>query len=110
VGPTLAEIARELDKPFCLVVDGRSTDGTVKIAEAMGATVITQRGLGKGDAIATAIARILERKNTLNYGSSTRRSIIPSVLDSSSCNSIAILTSNGQPQREQKPLVGELTS
>ena len=56
VGPTLTELASALDNPFCLVVDGRSMDGTVKIAEALGATVITQRSLGKGDAIATAIA------------------------------------------------------
>jgi len=56
VGPTLAEIKGSLDKPFCLVVDGRSTDGTAKIAEQMGAKVVTQKGSGKGDAIATAIA------------------------------------------------------
>lgn len=56
VGPTLAEIKVSLDEPFCLVVDGRSTDGTAKIAEQMGAEVVTQKGSGKGDAIATAIA------------------------------------------------------
>jgi dolichol-phosphate mannosyltransferase len=56
VGQTLAEIKSFLDKPFCLVVDGRSTDGTAKIAEQMGAEVVTQKGSGKGDAIATAIA------------------------------------------------------
>jgi dolichol-phosphate mannosyltransferase len=56
VGLTLAEIRSHLDKSFCLVVDGRSTDGTVKIAEEMGATVVTQKGYGKGDAIAAAIA------------------------------------------------------
>jgi glycosyltransferase involved in cell wall biosynthesis len=55
IGPTLAEVGRFLDKPFCLVVDGRSIDGTVKIAENMGARVVAQKGLGKGDAIATAI-------------------------------------------------------
>jgi dolichol-phosphate mannosyltransferase len=56
VGPTLAEIKSHLDKSFCLVVDGRSTDDTVKIAEEMGASVVTQKGSGKGDAIADAIA------------------------------------------------------
>jgi dolichol-phosphate mannosyltransferase len=56
VGPTLAEIKGSLNEPFCLVVDGRSTDGTAKIAEQMGAKVVTQKGSGKGDAIATAIA------------------------------------------------------
>jgi len=57
VGHTLVEIAYFLKRPFCLVVDGHSTDGTVKIAEAHGAKVIAQKGLGKGDAIATAIVQ-----------------------------------------------------
>jgi dolichol-phosphate mannosyltransferase len=56
VGPTLAEIKGSLDELSCLVVDGRSMDGTAKIAEQMGAEVVTQKGSGKGDAIATAIA------------------------------------------------------
>lgn len=55
IGPTLAEIRDVLDNAYCLVVDGRSTDGTAKVAEAMGAQVILQKGSGKGDAIATAI-------------------------------------------------------
>jgi glycosyltransferase involved in cell wall biosynthesis len=55
IGPTIAEIKDYLDSPFCLVIDGHSEDSTVKIAEAMGAKVIPQRGRGKGDAIATAI-------------------------------------------------------
>jgi glycosyltransferase involved in cell wall biosynthesis len=56
VGLTLAEIRSHLDKSFCLVVDGRSTDDTIKIAEEMGTSVVTQKGSGKGDAIAAAIA------------------------------------------------------
>jgi dolichol-phosphate mannosyltransferase len=55
IGPTLTEINSVLDKSHCLVVDGHSKDSTVKIAEKMGAHVILQKGLGKGDAIATAI-------------------------------------------------------
>jgi glycosyltransferase involved in cell wall biosynthesis len=55
IGPTLSEINDVLDKPLCLVADGRSTDGTAKIAESMGAQIIFQKGSGKGDAIATAI-------------------------------------------------------
>ncbi len=58
IGPTLADLKNFLDRPFCLVVDGRSTDGTAKIAEAMGAQVILQKGSGKGDAIATAIEHV----------------------------------------------------
>jgi dolichol-phosphate mannosyltransferase len=60
IGPTLAEIKGCLDRPLCLVVDGRSVDGTAKIAEAMGAHVIFQKGSGKGDAIATALAHAQE--------------------------------------------------
>jgi dolichol-phosphate mannosyltransferase len=55
IGPTLVDIKQHLDKPFCLVVDGRSVDGTAKIAEAMEAQIVFQKGIGKGDAIATAI-------------------------------------------------------
>jgi dolichol-phosphate mannosyltransferase len=56
IGPTLVEIQENLDRPYCLVVDGRSADATVDIAEAMGAEVILQEGSGKGDAIATGLA------------------------------------------------------
>jgi len=55
IGPTLTEVNHFLNKPFCLVVDGRSIDQTVNIAEVNGAEVIFQKGIGKGDAIATAI-------------------------------------------------------
>jgi glycosyltransferase involved in cell wall biosynthesis len=55
IGPTLDEIHDYVDKPYCLVVDGNSTDATVEVAEAKGARVIFQKGSGKGDAIAAAI-------------------------------------------------------
>jgi dolichol-phosphate mannosyltransferase len=55
IGSTLAEIKNFLDKPFCLVVDGKSVDGTAKIAESMDAQVVVQKESGKGDAIAVAI-------------------------------------------------------
>jgi len=64
IGPTLAEIKQFLDEPLCLVVDGQSIDGTAKVAEAMDAQVIFQKGSGKGDAIAMAMehARALDVK------------------------------------------------
>jgi len=62
VGPTITDINNSLEKPLLLVVDGRSSDGTVKIAESLGARVVFQKGSGKGDAIATA----LEHVRTLN--------------------------------------------
>jgi len=55
IGPTLSEINDVLDRPLCLVADGRSRDGTAKIAESMGVPVIFQKGFGKGDAISMAI-------------------------------------------------------
>lgn len=55
IGPTLAEIRDYLGMPLCLVVDSQSLDGTARIAKQMGAQVILHKGLGKGNAIATAI-------------------------------------------------------
>lgn len=55
-GPTLAEVNDALDNPPCLVVDGRSTDRTIEIAQELGAETLLQEGLGKGDAIATALS------------------------------------------------------
>ena len=56
LGPTLTEIKGSLENPLCLVVDGRSTDRTVEVAKECGAQTLFQKGIGKGDAIATAIA------------------------------------------------------
>jgi glycosyltransferase involved in cell wall biosynthesis len=56
LGPTLAEVNDTLKNPPCLVVDGRSTDHTIEIAQELGAETLLQKGLGKGDAIATALS------------------------------------------------------
>lgn len=55
LGPTIKEINHYLENPLILVVDARSTDSTTTVAKSLGAKVILQKGLGKGDAIATAI-------------------------------------------------------
>ena len=55
VGLTIAELKNNLDSPHVLVVDGRSTDRTVEVAKNMGADIVFQDGLGKGDALAKAI-------------------------------------------------------
>lgn len=55
IGCTLAELKKMLDNPAILVVDGNSTDKTVEVAKDFGAEVLTQKGKGKGDAIAQAI-------------------------------------------------------
>ena len=56
LGPTLSEVNDTLNNPPCLVVDGRSTDRTIEIAQELGAETLMQKGLGKGDAIATALS------------------------------------------------------
>jgi dolichol-phosphate mannosyltransferase len=55
LGPTLEEVQNSLENPLCLVVDGRSTDRTVAVARECGAQTLFQKGIGKGDAIATAL-------------------------------------------------------
>jgi dolichol-phosphate mannosyltransferase len=55
IGLTIAELKATLDAPRVLVVDGRSTDRTVEVSKNMGAEIVFQDGLGKGDAIAKAI-------------------------------------------------------
>lgn len=58
IRPTIEELRRYLQKPRILVVDGKSTDRTVEVAESLGAEVIQQEGKGKGDAIAKAISYV----------------------------------------------------
>jgi glycosyltransferase involved in cell wall biosynthesis len=60
IGPTLAEIKYCLPNSLHIVVDGCSRDNTAKIAKAMGAQVIFQKGSGKGNAFAMAIERMNE--------------------------------------------------
>src|SRR5665647_3716958 len=58
IGLTVAELIVTLGSTHVLVVDGRSTDRTVEVAKKMGAEIILQDGLGKGNAIAKAVANI----------------------------------------------------
>ena len=58
---TIGEIVREfreLGYNHILVIDGNSTDNTVRISRESGANVITQSGKGKGNAIIEAFAII----------------------------------------------------
>jgi dolichol-phosphate mannosyltransferase len=43
-----------------IVVDGKSTDRTAEISKNLGATVVSQTGKGKGDALACGFQQILE--------------------------------------------------
>jgi dolichol-phosphate mannosyltransferase len=56
IGLTIAELQEHLGNPSVLVVDGRSTDRTVEVSKNLGAKILFQDGLGKGDAIAKAVA------------------------------------------------------
>jgi dolichol-phosphate mannosyltransferase len=55
IGLTIAELSQYLDNPKVLVVDGKSIDRTVEVAKNLGAEIIYQNGIGKGDAIANGI-------------------------------------------------------
>jgi dolichol-phosphate mannosyltransferase len=56
IGPTINEILSTLPNSHIVVIDANSTDKTPLIARGLGATVIEQKGRGKG----RAMAQILE--------------------------------------------------
>jgi len=58
IGPTLAEMSRHVCANRLIVVDGHSHDRTIEVAKDMGAQVLFQDGVGKGDAIAKAVRHI----------------------------------------------------
>ena len=58
IGLTIAEMKDILGDIPTLVVDGKSTDKTVQLAKNMGATILTQEGIGKGDALAKALKNL----------------------------------------------------
>jgi len=55
IGLTITEMKTALNDIPVLVVDGKSSDRTVEIAESLGAKVVCQDGFGKGDALAKAL-------------------------------------------------------
>ncbi len=58
IGLTIAEMKDTLGEIPVLVVDGKSSDRTVEIAKNLGAKVVCQNGIGKGDALAKALEHI----------------------------------------------------
>lgn len=61
---TILELDQELQpfggKSACVVVDGHSVDETKPIAHRLGAVVLEQEGVGKGDAFRQAIGHVSE--------------------------------------------------
>jgi dolichol-phosphate mannosyltransferase len=55
IGDTIIELKKYLHNPQILVIDGKSRDRTVHIAKNLGADVVFQSGIGKGDAIDFAL-------------------------------------------------------
>jgi glycosyltransferase involved in cell wall biosynthesis len=58
IGLTVAELMDTLEGSRVVVVDGRSSDRTVEVAKRLGAEIFVQDGLGKGDAVAKAVAHL----------------------------------------------------
>jgi len=58
IGRTISEISDTLGNIEIIVVDGKSRDRTVEVAEELGAKVAVQDGLGKGDALIKGIVLI----------------------------------------------------
>jgi glycosyltransferase involved in cell wall biosynthesis len=58
IGPTVEEIGKFYDDARIIVIDGNSTDKTVEIARKMGVKILTQKGKGKGLAIAQVLKQI----------------------------------------------------
>ena len=58
IGLTIAEMKDILGEVSVLVVDGKSSDRTVEIAKNLGAKVLFQDGIGKGDAFAKALEHV----------------------------------------------------
>ena len=64
IGLTITEIIDVLGNPHVLVVDGKSTDRTVEIAQSLGAQIVVQDGKGKGDALAKGLENL---GSTIDY-------------------------------------------
>jgi dolichol-phosphate hexosyltransferase len=61
IGRTIVDFKESLLTSNILVVDGHSSDRTVDIARNLGAEVVFQDGLGKGDAISKALEMVTSK-------------------------------------------------
>lgn len=60
IGATIEEAVRELGDPEIIVIDACSTDETQEVATRLGAKVLTQKGRGKGNAVAQVLPHVSE--------------------------------------------------
>ncbi len=58
IGLTISEMKDTLGETPVLVVDGKSSDRTVEIAKNLGAKVVCQDGISKGDTLAKALEHV----------------------------------------------------
>ena len=58
IGFTIVEMKDTLCEIPVIVIDGKSSDRTVEIAKNLGAKVVCQDGIGKGDALAKALEHV----------------------------------------------------
>jgi cellulose synthase/poly-beta-1,6-N-acetylglucosamine synthase-like glycosyltransferase len=58
VGLTIDEMAKYLLADRIMIVDGHSMDKTIEVARERGAGILMQSGMGKGDAILTAVKNL----------------------------------------------------
>lgn len=58
IAPTICELKEVLNKPYLVVVDGKSTDRTLELAKDLGANVLIQKGKGKGNAISAGLKHL----------------------------------------------------
>jgi len=58
IGLTISEMSRYLRSNRIVVVDGRSEDRTVEVAKDLGAEILLQSGIGKGDAMFKALTSL----------------------------------------------------
>jgi len=67
IGFTISEISHTLGNIEVIVVDGKSSDRTVEVAEKLGARIAFQDGLGKGDALVKGIQLIDPQANYIVF-------------------------------------------
>ena len=59
IAPTICELKEALGQSRLIVVDGKSSDQTLKLAKSLGAEVFIQKGNGKGNAMSEGLEHLI---------------------------------------------------